>query len=87
MAKFNVMVLIQGRPVMGDKVEAPTPAEARAQIEARFWSGPDDLRAAIPKMDAMNFKSASALLPLMEKTLADARSFGISVEARKSRAA
>lgn len=87
MAKFNTLVLLLGQPVMGDKVEAANANEARNLIEARFWKGADDLRAELPTMNALNRESAERLIPIIDKLVADARSFGITVEARKSRAA
>lgn len=75
-----------GMPVMCGTIEAADAAAARAAWEAKFWSDPDDLRAAIPAMDDLNRSHAEKMLELMEKTRADACRFGLVVTARLSKA-
>lgn len=86
MTKYAVSILILGRPVMCDTIEAKDAAEARSIWEAQFWSSGDELRAEIPTMDDLNRDAAERMLAMMDRTREEARKFGITVEARKSRA-
>lgn len=87
MKMFALSARILGLPVMCGTLEAPTAAEARATWEKKFWAGPDDLRAALPTIDAMNRGHAEKMLACMEATRADAKAYGLVVTARPSRSA
>lgn len=87
MAKFNAYVLVMGSTVFGDQVEAATASEARSVIESLFWKGAEDLRSAMTTMNEMNRSSAEIMAAHVDKMVDNGRRFGITVEARRSRAA
>lgn len=86
MARYAMSAVVLGRPVMCDTIEAPDAAQARKNWEDRFWNDADRLRAELPSMDADNVRFAERMIASIERHHADARRYGLTVEARKSRA-
>lgn len=84
--RYFVSILVLQIPVMCGTIEAASLFDARAKWEAKFWSGPDELRDAIPSMDRLNREASESFLKVMERTRDDARRWGITVTARRSRA-
>lgn len=92
MTTYTTSVLIMGRVVMGGyeveaETPAETPAEARAICERKFWSDANNLRAEAETMDEVNRAAALRFAAAMDETLAQARRWGVTVEARKTRRA
>jgi hypothetical protein len=86
MKLYAMSARVLGMPVMCGTVEAIGAEEARKAWEAKFWSDPNDLRAAIPSMDGMNRFNPEQMIRLMDSTRANARRYGLVVTARLSKA-